>query len=88
MVKKIDKKICDLLEQLHYETNAYADLIAFLSKNDIDINQDNYKYLKEEYIQKNIEYQFAKKEMQKINHLPLNCEWILDFDTCEVTYEE
>ena len=84
---KIKKELCDLIEQLHYETLSLKDLILFLLNNEIDIKNESYKYILNLYIEKNMEYLLAKENLKKDYFIP-DCSWELNFESNLLTYED
>lgn len=84
----INEETRDLIEQLHYENIALSDLVMFLIKNDIDINNESYKHIYNQYLNKNIEYNIAKTEMANNFNIPNGANWTLNFDNSEVTYDD
>ena len=84
---KISKELKDLIEQLYYENTALSDLILFLSRNNLDINNINYKYIYEQYINKNIEYNIAKNNLVEQYNLNQYKKWKLNFITSEIECE-
>lgn len=84
---KISKGLKDLIEQLHYENTALSDLILFLSRNNLDMNDTNFKYIYEQYLNKNMEYNIAKNNLVEQYNLNQFKKWKLNFITSEIECE-
>lgn len=76
---KISKDTCKYLEVLSYEVMSYLNLISFLIKDKVDILSENYLKIYKNYVEKNTEYNIAKKTLIKKYNLE-NKKWKVNFD--------
>ena len=82
---KIPLQYCNILECLAYEKFALSDLIAYVLKDGLSLESDNYKKLFNQYKEVSIKYELAKKELAKIFNIE-NRKWKLNFNSQEVIF--
>lgn len=78
------------IQKADFECSARMNLILFLMKNDIGLNNDRFIEYQNDYIKYFQAFEEAKANLEntyfknKINNV---ASWSLDYDTCELTYE-
>lgn len=88
----IDEALRDAIELRQYELNALERLIVFsLSTQEYQVPNDKIELLKQDYIEKNAEYNILKQKITDMisKDYDLNrTSWNLDFNKCEVHVTE
>ena len=88
----IDEALRDAIELRQYELNALERLIVFsLATQEYQVPNDKIELLKQDYIEKNAEYNILKQKITDMisKDYDLNrTSWNLDFNKCEVHVTE
>lgn len=95
MIIHVPEEMVNYIEGLQYDLEGLKDLITRISTlnvNDAENETDLNSFWLQKYLDKNLEYRYAKQELEKDFIKPMlsnikNYSWNLDFNSCEVTIE-
>lgn len=92
MIIHIPEDTVTYIEGLQYDLGGLRDLIARISEIKKENNEELDSFWLQNYLDKNLEYNYAKQELEKEYIKPLlvdisNYKWRLNFDSCEVIVE-
>jgi hypothetical protein len=87
---KIDEKDMAKIEALQFEVNSYKSVIDFMITGGSNIANENFRQYHNEYVEKNTEYELAKRELglKYFKDWVDICDWNLDFDTSVITVKK
>ena len=86
----ISEKFRDYLEGLSHEKMSRMNLITFMLDNDMN-NEEKFNKIQTEYLEFFIQYEVAKKQLEKLYIAPRYktwSSWMLDFRSKEITIYE
>ena len=84
---KVSKEDRDIVQRANVESSSLANLISFMITNQVDINNERFLEYEKRYQEA---YQNFEKEKFNIERKYLSnvtySSWVLDYDSCEITY--